>query len=330
MMSIYKSDRIRLTIVSVASFVFFLVSFSLIESVSEEIKYNVQESIKMNTSQFHTDGIVEVGPSVHAAITGLNKDYLPVAFLEKGYLMQKPIARIVLPDGKFGTGFLISPSLLITNNHVINDKSLALDSKFEFNYQKDINNNTQAIDTYYATPDFFYTNDETELDFTIIKLSNYPGKKWGYISLNSRSIYKDFQPESHVGKVDASPLQIIQHPESRYKEVVLHECVFTKIIKEESKSDYTNFTLSYLSSLNNPKYFRYTCDTNLGSSGSPVFDRFWNIMALHHGNGDKKYDRENHRWIFSDNEGVSISSIVYNIKENLKNKYEDILKELGI
>jgi V8-like Glu-specific endopeptidase len=211
---------------------------------------------------------------------------------------------VVLPNGSFGTGFLISPSFFITNNHVIDSRELSLKAKFEFNYQTDINNNTLQAETYFASPDFFYTNDRYDLDYTIIKLKDHPGKKFGYIPLfdnesrptafSDQLMPMEFSPESVVGKDNAMILQIIQHPSHRYKEVVLHDCTFSGAFE-------------------GLKYFRYTCDTELDSSGSPVFDKYWRLFALHHGHGNVTWDPVAFKEIYLDNEGVSAISIVDDI-----------------
>ena len=49
-------------------------------------------------------------------------DYLRAWFLRVGFERARSIARIELTDGAqtwFGTGFMVSPSLLMTNHHVL-------------------------------------------------------------------------------------------------------------------------------------------------------------------------------------------------------------------
>ena len=281
-------------------------------SSSTILTNNTEVPILINTSELHKTDLVENKLETHK-ITGTTPDFLPVAFLEKGQQVQKAVARVVLPDGKFGTGFLISPSLLITNNHVIGTPDLALKAKFEFNYQKNINNETQNIQTYFASPDFFYSSDKNDLDYTIVKLKNYPGKEFGFIPLLNESglselISPDFNPESVSGnKADATILQIIQHPKHRYKEVNLHDCTFASVFE-------------------GMKYFRYTCDTEVGSSGSPVFDKHWRLFALHHGHGNSTRDPVTGKLIYLDNEGVSKYSIIEDMM--LNNITSKIMKDI--
>ncbi|MCA1946236.1 MAG: hypothetical protein LDL30_13320 [Desulfovibrio sp.] len=69
-------------------------------------------------------------------------DLFPIAYFEKGLDVSRSVCRIELCDSigrvfGHGTGFLISPSLLLTNNHVLQNKRWATYAQAEFNYQKD-------------------------------------------------------------------------------------------------------------------------------------------------------------------------------------------------
>ena len=67
-------------------------------------------------------------------------DFLPVWFLERGVDVQRSVARVVLtkphtvrgytfqPGRGWATGFMVSPNLFLTNNHVISDKPFSIDS----------------------------------------------------------------------------------------------------------------------------------------------------------------------------------------------------------
>lgn len=108
----------------------------------------------------------------------MENNLLPVHFLEEGAVVQRSVARVALtesysglPAGAgWGSGFLVSPSLFMTNNHVIESVAFAKKVKMQFNYQFDYMGNTQPIDTYRPDPDnVFYTS--TSLDFTLVRLS---------------------------------------------------------------------------------------------------------------------------------------------------------------
>lgn len=261
---------------------------------------------------------------------------LPVHFLEEGAINQRAVARVAIPGVGFGTGFLVSNSLFITNNHVIGSVAQAKNAKFEFNYQQDKDGNNQSVDTYSADPDsVFYTN--AALDFTIVRLksksifayqrptlppvgpittgSSNPftgvgaqiptavdwfrryfytaGSKWGFLKLLN-STYSDNQ---HVN--------IVQHPKAERKQVSLQDNNIKNIF---------------------PNHIRYTSDTEPGSSGSPVFNNAWDLVALHHAAGEK----QNGEWV--SNQGVRIDKIIANIRANYLGTAagQQILNELGI
>ena len=67
---------------------------------------------------------------------------------------------------------------------------------------------------------------------------------------------------------------------------------------------------------------RYTADTEPGSSGSPVFNNTWKLIALHHSAGDQ--DPTTGQWV--DNEGVRIDRII----EHIKAMVPAVVQELGL
>ena len=53
-------------------------------------------------------------------VWGKTIDFVDVVFLERGMHAARSVARVATPDGQgLGTGFMISPRLFMTNNHVI-------------------------------------------------------------------------------------------------------------------------------------------------------------------------------------------------------------------
>ncbi|MHC5823435.1 MAG: trypsin-like peptidase domain-containing protein, partial [Nostoc sp.] len=84
----------------------------------------------------------------------------------------KAVVRIATQKGA-GTGFMIAPDLLMTNNHVIKTQEVAEKSNFSFNYQLDINGKECPTQTIGAlSGGAFYTNEE--LDYAVITLKEVP------------------------------------------------------------------------------------------------------------------------------------------------------------
>lgn len=177
-----------------------------------------------------------------------------VSTLQRAVHLAGAVARILLapaPNGNMavGTGFLIDQDVLLTNHHVLPNNEAAIGARVQFNYQKDLANNLQTIDEYRCDPGSLFFTDPA-LDFTIVKLQNKPGAKWGFIGIPN-------EINISVGE----DVFIIQHPRGREKMVSLSENTVTSILNNK---------------------VQYMTDTLGGSSGSPVFNDSWELVALHH------------------------------------------------
>jgi endonuclease G len=64
----------------------------------------------------------------------------------------------------------------------------------------------------------------------------------------------------------------------------------------------------------------YYSDTDYGSSGSPVFNNTWDLMALHHARNSSE----------SANEGIRIDKIVADLKGQFQTSNPGILSDLNI
>lgn len=281
-------------------------------------------------------------------IVGINNQ-LPVHFLEEGVIAQRAVARVQLresfsglPAGSgWGTGSLVSNSLLLTNNHVIPDVAFAKKVRAEFNYQFDHLGTARPSDAYELDPDgFFRTN--AALDYTVVRVRSKGGLvvSDGFDPVRPRLPLDDASvgPIDRIVRDDLVPhrfdrddiifplrhtpgskwghlrlpasgvtyavgqfLNVVGHPSGRRKEVALQENTITSIL--------TNAV-------------RYTADTEPGSSGSPVFTNGWDLVALHHAGGDQA---PSGAWL--NNEGMRIDRIVADLRANVP---AAIQTELGI
>lgn len=279
----------------------------------------------------HGRTTLEMMPYLERVIS--EENFLPVHFLEEGAVVQRAVGRIVLKRphrglparSGWGTGFLISPSLLLTNNHVIETKRFASHTvDVQFNYQLDHNGMAQSVDTYQLDPDdLFITN--VALDYTLVRVKSklrfspiflpptFPfvddtevdsqlthpifqmikaGERWGQVTLAT-------DPEYAVEQ----RVSIVQHPQGRRKEVAMHSNQIERIHRN---------------------VVRYTTDTEPGSSGSPVFNSQWDVIALHHAGGERG---DNGRWI--NNQGVRIDQIQQDMARQLVGR-DDVLAELHL
>jgi endonuclease G len=171
----------------------------------------------------------------------------------------RPVARIVtMSDGfapqGFGTGFMVSSRLLMTNNHVLPDDASVTDVYAQFDYEY-VGKRLKSGELFELDPDEFFMTSE-KLDFTLVAVR--PTSRNG----GSLSSYGHHKLISTIGKILIDqPVSIIQHPDARPK----------------SWAETDNKLLDVLDN-----HLHYETDTLPGSSGSPTFNAFWDVVALHH------------------------------------------------
>jgi V8-like Glu-specific endopeptidase len=210
-------------------------------------------------------------------IIGRENTLLPIHFLEQGLKVSKSVARIVTPMG-IGTGFMIDDNIMITNHHVIDSKDAALISYVEFNYQKSISGLDQETTKIGFQPDHLFLTS-MEDDWTAVKLKGNPKEQWGSITIAQNEV-----------KINQR-VSIIQHPGGGDKQIAMHH-------------NYVRYA--------DQKIIQYLTDTLNGSSGAPVFDHQWKIVAIHHAGGYIR-DPNSKRTVFR-NEGIHINSVISGLK----------------
>jgi len=207
-------------------------------------------------------------------IIGAQSTLVPVSFLEVGLLRACCVAKVVLPNGDCGSGFLTDGNLLITNNHVLPDAATAQKSTAQFNYQKSIDGlDLRSQDLRFEPKAGFATC--VKHDWTAVRLKGDANKKWGALPLTRAEV-----------KVD-DRVNIIQHPGGGHKQIAFFHNV-----------------VAFVGS----KRVQYLTDTLPGSSGSPVFDKSWRVVAVHHSGGDLPEPGSDQS--FYRNEGISINAVI--------------------
>ncbi|MCP4419297.1 MAG: hypothetical protein GY805_22005 [Chloroflexi bacterium] len=219
-----------------------------------------QDRLKLRRSLINpNDGLA------HERILG-ESDLIKINYLAMGIEASRPICRIQIRASNgchsgFGTGFMVSPTLLMTNHHVLERKLLAIRSLAEFNFEDDINFLPKASKVFQLDPDKFFYNDRA-LDFALVAvkpqaIDNTPLTRFGHLNLVSQSgkaLVEEF-------------VSIIQHPNGGDKQIALRN----------------NRILNYIED-----FVHYEADTQRGSSGSPVFNDQWEVVALHHAGVPKR------------------------------------------
>jgi endonuclease G, mitochondrial len=261
------------------------------ELASEEVKQDRKQFLGQSLADTRKPAEIE---SIYERVLGGN-DLMPVAYLERGAIAARAVARIALDGGGYGTGFLIAPRVLITNNHVIGNKETAARAMANFRYEVNLKDVVAEEVTVELVPDeLFHTSPVDQLDFTVVAISPKVSlRQFGFLPL-----IKD------TGKTaEGEWLTIIQHPSGQRKQLCVRENKFVK------RTD---------------NMLWYTTDTEPGSSGSPVFNNDWFVVALHHSGVQETKDgmavlqpNGEPKWIA--NEGVRVSRIVETLLGALPN-----------
>ncbi|MFJ1732831.1 trypsin-like peptidase domain-containing protein [Streptomyces sp. NPDC088254] len=260
--------------------------------------------------------------AAYERILGVSKELQAWSFLPRGARAARTVARIsVRENGRelpVGTGFLVSPTLLMTNHHVLPDAEAARQSFVEFDAQVTVDNVPQPPTRLEFAPDEFFTADP-RLDYALVRVAPGPdqrpaGDAFGWNRLSA-------QP----GKlVIGEPVNVIGHPMGRLKEIAVRDNMLQTRLDD---------------------FIHYMTDTEPGNSGSPVFNDQWEVVALHHsgvprtdgqgrvlrhdgqvwqpGDGDDAID-----WV--SNEGVRISSILKHLAAlPLTPQQRELLADMG-
>jgi hypothetical protein len=216
----------------------------------------------------------------------------PTPWGKKLGLLENQICCIEIQGKPAGTGFLLGPSVVMTNYHVVErvieggvaPKQVKL--RFDFRATSDnmpINpgqtyNLAEVLDSSKYSPvdtqpDTGAVPEPNQLDYALLKVDGAPGDD----PASMKDMSEPAGPprgwikfsETDYDFESAPALFILQHPEGRPLKLALDtESVF-KVNSNQTR-------------------VRYHTNTEPGSSGSPCFNANWELVALHH-SGDPNY-----------------------------------------
>ncbi|MFM9109835.1 MAG: trypsin-like peptidase domain-containing protein [Prochlorococcaceae cyanobacterium] len=231
-------------------------------------------------------------------------DLMGLRFFEQGLRVARAVGRVHIGDGDgdsqgFGTGFLVAPRLLLTNHHVLADADQARHSKVEFNFQEGPSGELQATQCFAFAPQELFLTDP-DLDYSLVAVADDDGglATYGWLPLIA-----------DTGKLlVGETVNIIQHPNGEPKQLAIRN---NQVVDELEL------------------FLHYRTDTDPGSSGSPVFNDQWEVVALHHSGVPKRNERGEvltgdgrvwddwmgeQRIAWEANEGVRVSRLVSHIR----------------
>lgn len=236
-----------------------------------------------------------------------------------------PVGRIVQlnaagrqPAG-FATGFLIGANLIITNHHVFAAAEETRNCGIQFGYEKVDGVLSDGTIFLFDTSRFFYANEE--LDFAVVGVSP--------VALGSGASLAQFKSVGLIptpGKIlVGQDVSIIQYPEGGPKKYGVRD---NELLIAPTDAD---------------AFLQYTTDTLPGSSGSPAFNKDWEVVGLHHSGVPEMKNGQIMRidgtpwnnampdsaihWVA--NEGVRVSVICKNLSAaRVKPEYQPALAQL--
>jgi endonuclease G len=213
------------------------------------------------------------------------EDFVEVRYLEAGDRAARAVGRVDIRDDRgrlagYGTGSLISSHLIMTNHHVLPDAGTARTSAVEFNYQDGVDGRPLQAILLDLDPDTFFAADE-ELDFAVcaVKGDTTPFGSNPLIEMEGKAVAGDF-------------VTIVQHPRGEKKHVALRDNRIVDVLDNG--------------------FLHYEADTEPGSSGSPVFNDEWELVALHHASVKTDDATPGKDYV---NEGIRVSRIVKKLRE---------------
>ena len=199
---------------------------------------------------------------------------LPISWLAVGMQRARSVARVKRSDGFYGTGFLLKNNLFLTNPHVITNAEEASTATIQFNYEQNQTGLGHEPVNFGLAPQILFVTSQSD-DWTLVKIAGEANSEWGFLELRPVEVQVNDRAN------------IIQHPNGETKQLAVYHNLI-------AYADATKV--------------QYLTDTLPGSSGSPVFNSRWDLIALHHSGGlleEPGTKKQVYR-----NEGININCII--------------------
>jgi V8-like Glu-specific endopeptidase len=192
----------------------------------------------------------------HEKVIGENTLF-PIAVLQRALAASRAVVLVRFEPtdhrpSQIATGFLVAPSLIMTNHHVVGTAADASDTTYTFNYQLDLSGKECPTTAVQSKKKGLFWADKA-LDAAVIEVEG---------------VDPEIQPLKLSARVPGrdDAVTIVGHPAGHLKQISLR-----------------NNAIQYV----DEKVIQYTASTEPGSSGSPLLDRAaLEVIGLHHTGGE--------------------------------------------
>lgn len=291
--------------------------YRIARSVEEELKRLAETPLRDRDEDDRTAFRKEIiSPADALALERIvgRRDLQHVNYLTRGMRAARPVCRIRIRRRdsnleSFGTGFIVAPGLLVTNRHVLPNADVARYSLAEFDYELDENFVTKTPRVFNLLPSDIFQTSPT-LDYAFVAAASFAHDGTPLAEFGSLPLIRQSGKALHGEYVT-----LIQHPGGQPKQIVIRE---SQVILLRDDPDLLGDDL-----------IPYTSDTEPGSSGAPVLNDEFQVVALHqraipavNSNGDilnrdgeiwdASQSEDDKKWVA--NAGIRISAILRSVE----------------
>jgi endonuclease G, mitochondrial len=251
------------------------------------------------------------------------KDTQPCWFLTRGAEIRRTVGRIHIRDAHrrvgWGTGFLVTPNLLLTNHHVLDSMETARFSRVEFDYEETFAGETLPTATFDLAPDILFVSHPART-----------GMDYALVAVHPRARPDSRRPDANLAEFGYN---VLVRQEGKLVKGELIYCIH----HPEGQPRSVNLRENRLMALDDPAlqdlWMHYETDTESGSSGAPLYNYEWVVVGIHHMAVEKRDAEgnilaigggrwtpamgERQKWWYA-NEGLRISRFIADVEAQVK------------